>query len=87
MTWPCLVMGTHRKHVGLHSGSVVKNLPAMQETQETQEMRVQFLGWEDPLEEEMAMHSSSPAWRIPRTASLGGYSPWSCKESVMTEVT
>ena len=58
MTWPCLVMGTHRKHVGLHSGSVVKNLPAMQETQETQEMRVQFLGWEDPLEESMATHSS-----------------------------
>ena len=61
--------------MGLHSGSVVKNLPAMRETQETQEMRVQFLGWEDPLEEEMAMHSSILAWRTPRTASLGGYSP------------
>ena len=67
MTWPCLVMGTHRKHVGLHSGSVVKNLPAMQETQETQEMRVQFLGWEDPLEEEMATYCSILAWRIPWT--------------------
>ena len=38
----------------------VKNLPAMQETQ------VQFLGQEDPLEEEMATHSSIHAWRIPR---------------------
>ena len=38
------------------------NLPAMQETQET---RVQSLGWEDPLEEEMATHSSILAWKIP----------------------
>ena len=37
----------------------VKNLPAMQET------RVQFLGWEDPQEKEMATHSSILAWRIP----------------------
>ena len=39
----------------------VKNLPAMQETQET---RVQSLGQEDPLEKEMATH---PAWKIPWT--------------------
>ena len=38
---------------------LVKNLPAMQETQ------VRFLGWEDPLEEGMATHSSILAWRIP----------------------
>ena len=37
---------------------LVKNLPAMQET------RVQFLGWEDPLEKEMAAHSNIVAWRI-----------------------
>ena len=36
----------------------VRNLPAMQETW------VQFLGWEDPLEKEMATHSSILAWRI-----------------------
>ena len=47
----------------------VKNLPAMQETQETQ---VQSLGGEDPLEEEMATHSSLLAWRIPRTEEPGG---------------
>ena len=40
----------------------VKNLPAMQETQETQ---VQSLGGEDPLEKEMATHSSILAWKIP----------------------
>ena len=47
---------------GFPSGSVVKNLPAMQELQVTQ---VQSLGWEDPLEESMATHSSILAWRIP----------------------
>ena len=40
--------------------------------QETQEIPVQFLGWEDPLEEEMATHSSIPAWRIPWTEEPGG---------------
>ena len=38
---------------------IVKNPPAMQET------RVQFLGWEGPLEEGMATHSSILAWRMP----------------------
>ena len=45
----------------------VKNLPAMQETQKTQEMQVQSLGQEDPLEKEMATHSSILAWEIPWT--------------------
>ena len=44
---------------------LVKNLPAMQETQ------VQFLGWEDPLEKEMATYSNTPAWRIPWTEEPG----------------
>ena len=44
---------------GFPCGSVVKNLPAMQETW------VQSLGWEDPLEKEMATHASILAWRIP----------------------
>ena len=47
----------------------VKNLLAMQETQE---IRVQSLGWEDPLEEGMATHSSILAWRIPWTEEPGG---------------
>ena len=43
----------------------VKNLPAMQETW------VQSLGWEDPLEEGMATHSSILAWRVPWTEEPG----------------
>ena len=43
-----------------------KNLPAMWETQ------VQSLGWEDPLEKGMAIHSSILAWRIPWTEEPGG---------------
>ena len=45
---------------------LVKNLPAMQETW------VRFLGWEDPLEKEMAIHSSILAWKIPWTEQAGG---------------
>ena len=52
--------------MGFHGGSVVKNLPAMQETQ------VWSLSREDPLEEGMATHSSIPAWRIPWTEEPGG---------------
>ena len=55
----------------------VKNLPAMQETQE---MWVESLGLEDPLEEEMTTHPSILAWRIPQTEEPGGYSPWCHKE-------
>ena len=58
---------------------MVKRLPAMQETW------VWSLGWEDPLEKEMATHSSSLAWKIPQTGSLVGYSPWGRKESDRTE--
>ena len=47
----------------------VKNLPAMQKTQE---MGVPSLGQEDPLEEEMAPHSSIHAWEIPGTEEPGG---------------
>ena len=43
----------------------VKRLPAMRET------RVWFLGWEDPLEKEMAIHSSTLAWKIPWTEEPG----------------
>ena len=43
--------------------------------QETQEMWIQSLGWEDPLEEEMATDSSILAWRIPWTEKPGGLQP------------
>ena len=43
------------------------------------------LGWEDPLEKEMATHSSTLAWKISWTENLVGYSPWGHKESDTTE--
>ena len=68
----------------------VKRLSTVQET------RVQPLGWEDSLEKEMAIHSSTIAWKIPWTEEpgrlqsmasqrVGGYSPWDRKESDTTE--
>ena len=51
---------------GFPRGSVVKNLPAMQE------MQVRSLGQEDPLEKGMATHSSILAWEIPGTEEPGG---------------
>ena len=51
----------------------VKHLPAVQETW------VRPLGWEDPLEKDMATHSSTLAWRIPWTEDPG--SPWGRKGS------
>ena len=57
--------------LGFPSGSAVKNLPAMQETWSWS------LGWEDPLEECMAIRSST----------LACYGPWGCKESDTTAVT
>ena len=57
----------------------LKRLPAMLETW------VQSLGWEDPLEKEMATHSSILAWRTPWTEELGGLQSTGHKESDMTE--
>ena len=57
---------------------LVKNLPAMQETW------VWFLGWEDPLEKEMATHSSILAWKIPRTEEPGGLLSMGSQESEKT---
>ena len=60
----------------------VKYLSTMWETW------VQSLVWEDPLEKEMAIHSSTIAWKIPWTErSLVGYSLWGCTELDTTEVT
>ena len=56
---------------------MVKNPPAMQET------RTPSLGREDPLEKEMATHSSILSWKIPWTEEPGG--PWDHKESDTTE--
>ena len=58
---------------------MVKNLSTVWETW------VRSLGWDDPLEEGMATHSSILAWITPWTDELGGYSLWCRKESDMTE--
>ena len=60
---------------------VVKNLPAKAEAIKT---RVQSLGWEDPLKEGVATHSSILAWRVPWTGKPG--SPQGHKVSDATEV-
>ena len=57
---------------------LVNHLPAMQET------RVQFLGWEDPLEKEVATHFSILAWRIPWTEEPGGLQSMGSQESDTT---
>ena len=54
--------------MGFRGDTVVKNPPAMQETQ------VRSQGWGDPLEEEMATHSSVLVLRIPGTGEPGGLS-------------
>ena len=56
----------------------VKNLPAMQETW------VRFLGWEDPLEKEMATYSSIRAWRILWAEEPGGLQSMGSQESDTT---
>ena len=65
--FPSLVCSKVRLSIGAFLvAQMVKNLPAGQETQ------VQSLGWEDPLEKEMATHSRILAWRVPWTEDLGG---------------
>ena len=53
--------------------------------QEMQETWVRSLGWEDPLEEEMVVHSSILAWKIPWTEEPGELQSMGCKELDMTE--
>ena len=68
-------------HLDFPGGSVVKNLPAMQETW------VQSLDQADLLEKGMTTHSRILAWRIPRTEEPGRLHSHRCKESDTTEAT
>ena len=61
-----MYIGVARSELGFPSGSVVKNLPVMQET------RVPSLGREEPLEKEMATHPSILVWGIPWIEEPGG---------------
>ena len=60
---------SHTAWLEIEFSMMVKNPPTVQET------RVQSLHWEDPLEEDMATHSSILVWRIPQTGSLAGFQP------------
>ena len=71
-------IGNNSKRASLLAQSV-KNLPAMQETW------VRFQGWEDPLEKEMATHSSILAWRIPWTEEPGRLQSMGSQESDMSK--
>ena len=72
-----IVRGTLLNRASLVA-QMVKNLPAKQET------RVQSLGQEDPLEKEMATHSSILAWRIPWTEEPSRLQSMGSQESDMT---
>ena len=61
-----LLLFTYKQERASLVAQRIKHLPAMQET------RVRSLGWENPLEKEMATHSSILAWRIPWTEEPGG---------------
>ena len=75
VAWTALT--TSSLPLGFPSDSMVKNQPVMKETQK---MWVQALDQEDPLEEEMATHSSIFAWKSYEQINLVGYSPWGHKE-------
>ena len=64
-----------------NNDSVIKNLPAKQEMQEIQ---VQSLDWEDPLEEEMTTRFNILAWEIPWTEEPGGLKSMGSQESYVT---
>ena len=74
--WPTPCLGSVFKKRVFLVAQIVKNPPTMQET------RVRSLGWEDPLEEEMATHLPGESHG---QKSLEGYSPWGHKESDITE--
>jgi len=64
--------------MGFPHSSAVKNLPAVQETW------VRFLGWEDPLEKEVATHSNILSWRIPRAEEPSRLQSMQSQESYTT---
>ena len=79
--WVCTLHFYYIISICTHCGASpmaqqVKNPPAVQEPQE---MQVCSLGWEDPMEKEMAIPSSTLAWEIHGQKSLVGYGPRGCR--------
>ena len=75
----CIPFKNSESHKASCVAQTVKTLPAMQKTW------VQSLRQKDPLEKEMATHSSTLAWKFHGQRSLVGYSPWGRKELDTTE--
>ena len=65
--------------------TILKLLGGSDSKEAMQETRVQSLGWEDPLEQETATHSSILAEEFHGQSSLAGCSPWHCRELDTTE--
>ena len=84
--WPDKQQGVLSPDLNIYTFSVAQNFPVAQMVKNllaVQETRVQSLGWEDPPEKRMAIHSSMLAWRILWTEKPQGLQ--SGKESGMTE--
>ena len=60
-------------------------LPVHLPIQEMQKTWVRSLGWDDPLEKEMATNTNILAWKVPWQRGLVGYSPWGSRESDTAE--
>ena len=73
-----ILIGLSHLLLGFPHSLVGKELPAMRETW------VQFLGWKDPLEKEMAVHPSILAWKIPWTEEPGRLQSMGSQESDTT---
>ena len=68
----CHIIGISLSFKGFPSDSVVKKIKIFLQCRSRQETQVQFLDSEDPLENDMATHTSTLAWRIPWTEEPGG---------------
>ena len=85
MLWQAVLY--HQCHLGSPLGVEILDLPLQSEKRQQRETWVQSLGWEDPLEKEMATHSSILAWRIPWTEEPGGLQSMGSQRVGQTEAT
>ena len=76
------------EHLSIHPSNSLPRLSGKVclPMQEKQEQQVRSLDQEEPLEQEMDIHSRTLAWISHGQRSVGGYSPWGCKESDTTEL-
>ena len=80
--WRAAIHGVAKSRTRLSDWTELMGFPGGSSSKESAcqfRMWVWFLGWEDPLEEDMTAHSSVLAGKIPWTEEPGGYNPWGCK--------